>query len=164
MSQWMMYVILTFDCSSKEHAIKYSVEPTIELSDWTLAYQWVKLHSSNLLQSGDYYYTLNDTEMGTITKDDIKQFLSFYTKLNWSSFDEYKQEAFKVIRIYFNKYNWKDSECNCIDFCKNYKCKHVLGIAIRLKKVEVPPAAKNVPLGEKRKRGRPSKASKALCK
>lgn len=150
--------------NTKDHAIKFSREPTIELSDWTSAYQWAKQQSSNLLHSGDYFYTLSCTESRDITKDDVRKFLSFETKLNWSSFDEYKREAFKVYRIYFSQYNWKDSECNCIDFFKNYKCKHVLGMAIRLKKVEVPPAAKNVPLGHKRKRGRPSKASKALCK
>ena len=66
--------------------------------------------------------------------------------------------------IYFNKANWRESECNCIAFLKNYKCKHVSGIAIRFKLVEIPHAAKSVPIGEKRRRGRAKRAGKALFK
>jgi hypothetical protein len=41
-------------------------------------------------------------------------------------------------------------------------CKHVVGMAIRLNYCKPPPAAKNVPIGERRRRGRLSKAKKAL--
>ena len=57
---------------------------------------------------------------------------------------------------------WKRSKCNCPAFLKNYICKHIVGMAIRLKHCKPPPEAKTVALGEKRKRGRPSKAKPAL--
>jgi hypothetical protein len=41
-------------------------------------------------------------------------------------------------------------------------CKHVVGIALRLKFCRAPAEAKNIPLGQKRKPGRPAKAKKAL--
>jgi hypothetical protein len=41
-------------------------------------------------------------------------------------------------------------------------CKHRIGLAIRLKSAKPPPAAKEIPIGQKRKRGRPNKSSKAL--
>ena len=47
-------------------------------------------------------------------------------------------------------------------FLKNYICKHVVGMGIRLKQCKPPAAAKTVPIGEKRKRGRPAKAKTAL--
>jgi hypothetical protein len=47
-------------------------------------------------------------------------------------------------------------------FFKQLCCKHIVGIAIRLKHALPPPEAKNIPIGEKRKRGRPAKAKKAL--
>ena len=43
--------------------------------------------------------------------------------------------------------NWKDGECTCPYFLKNYKCKHVQGIAISLEMVDPPSEAKSVPLG-----------------
>jgi uncharacterized Zn finger protein len=58
--------------------------------------------------------------------------------------------------------DWKKSKCNCPVFFKNYICKHIVGMAIRLKYCKPPPAAKTVPVGEKRKRGRPAKANPAI--
>ncbi len=57
---------------------------------------------------------------------------------------------------------WSDGISNCPAFFKKFMCKHVVGMAIRLNYCKPPPAAKNVPTGEKRHRGRPSKAKKAL--
>ncbi len=41
-------------------------------------------------------------------------------------------------------------------------CKHFVGMAVRLNCCKPPPAAKDVKIGEKRRRGRPSNAKKAL--
>ncbi|KAF6212603.1 hypothetical protein GE061_013129 [Apolygus lucorum] len=49
------------------------------------------------------------------------------------------------------------SLCTCPYFSKHLTCKLVLGMQIRLKLVEPPPESKNVSMGQKRKRGRPSK-------
>ena len=57
---------------------------------------------------------------------------------------------------------WKNGFCNCSNFFKEYICTHVIGMAIRLKFCKPPPAAKDAFLSEKRKRGRPRKATKAL--
>jgi uncharacterized Zn finger protein len=56
----------------------------------------------------------------------------------------------------------KKSKCNCPAFLKNYTCKHVVGMAIRLKYCKPPSAVETMPIGEKRKRGRPAKAKPAL--
>ncbi len=45
--------------------------------------------------------------------------------------------------------------CSCRDYKKNYKCVHSIGALIREKRLDVPNEAKNVPLGRKRKKGRP---------
>jgi len=50
----------------------------------------------------------------------------------------------------------------CLVFYKKNVCKHALGILIRLKLVSAPPKTKSMPLGQKRKRGRPTKAKRAL--
>jgi len=51
---------------------------------------------------------------------------------------------------------------DCPYYFKNFLCKHLIGLAIRLKAVALPVEAKNIPIGLKRKRGRPAKAKKAL--
>jgi len=45
---------------------------------------------------------------------------------------------------------------------KQYKCKHVYGVDIYQKLIEAPEQTKTVPIGQKRKRGRPALARKAL--
>lgn len=57
-----------------------------------------------------------------------------------------------------------NGSCNCPVFYKEYVCKHHLGIGIRLKYIEVPHEARDIPIGMKKKRGRASKAKKALIK
>ena len=52
--------------------------------------------------------------------------------------------------------------CLCPFFVKHTHCKHALGMQIRRKDINVPREAKLIPLGQKRKRGRPAKARKAL--
>ena len=99
-----------------------------------------------------------------VTKNDIKCFLNYENKLNWSDFDQFKDEAFKLYRIYLDMNDWRNSECNCVSFLKEYKCKHVIGISIRLKLAKVPIEAKNIEMGKNKKRGRPPKAKPALAK
>ena len=61
-----------------------------------------------------------------------------------------------------NEKNWKNAKCSCPAYFKNYICKHIIGLAARLKFIVIPNEAKTVPIGEKRKRGRPARAKKAL--
>ncbi len=61
-----------------------------------------------------------------------------------------------------NPEEWRWATCTCPSFLKNYICMHVIGMSIRLKYFKPPPEAKNVEVGTKRKRGRPSKARNAL--
>ncbi len=51
---------------------------------------------------------------------------------------------------------------NCPACLKYYICKHIIGLAARYKLCSIPLEAKNIPLGQKRKRGRVAKAKKAL--
>jgi uncharacterized Zn finger protein len=77
-------------------------------------------------------------------------------------FETYQKCKESLWVVVFDEQDWKMSTCTCPIFSKSQICKHVVGIAITRKDYEVPPAAKSVPLGEKRKRGRPAKAKKAL--
>ena len=84
--------------------------------------------------------------------------------LKWSSFEEYRLFSSNVWMITVNSLDLSGSCCTCPPFLKRGQCKHVLGMHIRLKLITVPPAATDVPLGQKRKRGRPKKASRALIR
>ena len=57
---------------------------------------------------------------------------------------------------------WKKDIATVLIFFKEYICKHVIGMGIRLKFCKPPPAAKDIPIGEKRKRGRLRKTTIAF--
>jgi hypothetical protein len=58
--------------------------------------------------------------------------------------------------------NWKQGKCTIPYFLKKYTSMHLVGLAIRLKYVKPLPVAKDIPIGQRRKRGRPKKSSRAL--
>ena len=61
------------------------------------------------------------------------------------------------------KENWMvKGSCTCPVYFKEYMCKHIVGLALSLQLAEAPLAARNVPLGEKRRPGRPAQSVLAL--
>jgi len=80
-----------------------------------------------------------------------------------------EDENFETYKKIFSKWTVKlskshtmyESSCDCSTYLKEYLCKHIVGLGMRFKLITVPPEAKTVPIGEKRKRGRPSKTKPA---
>lgn len=103
----------------------------IFLKLWTSPYVWARKHKNILLMS------------------DVNNFDDYMTK----------RGTYFKLPLPIDNDQWKDGACMCPMFLKNYICKHLLGTAIRCKFVCPPPEAKNLEIGMKRKRGRPSKAT-----
>lgn len=129
--------------------------PEITLAMWTKGYQFAKKNGkitskrrgNSIIYRSANSDTINDT-------------------LDWDDFDTFKKESFDFHDTQFehpiSRANWLKSKCDCSDYFKLYMCAHITGIAIRLKIVTPPVEAKNLPIGQKRKRGRPTKAKSAL--
>lgn len=132
--------------------------PTIDLPLWTLAYKWVKLNKPikrNVDANGSISYKFAAGEA---------QVLKHWTILNkWKTFNEFKQRSQLGWQTYIQDADeWINCSCSCPSYMKKFVCKHMVGLAIRLKFVTPPLEAKALPLNQKRKRVRPSKAKKAL--
>lgn len=84
----------------------------------------------------------------------------------WIEFSDYLDNNFKEWTVQLPKdqqnTSWIEGYCDCPIYLKMFICKHIVGLALRLKYEKAPPEAKNMMIGQKRKRGRPSKAKKAL--
>ena len=145
---------------SSTNAKQFASEPTITLELWTKSYQWAKLTKNITCIPDDsakiYYIPARD--LSSFSKADLDR----YKKQKFTTFNQFKK-SFDIWRLEIrDESHWKTSKCNCPAFLKNYICKHIVGMSIRLKYCKPPPAAKSVPIGEKRKRGRPAKAKPAL--
>lgn len=110
-----------------------------------------------------------EVEPETVTETAISvtdKMIERYYKRNFKSFDTFKdaQTSIWVVEMPMDSNKWKEATCTCPVNLKTFICKHVVGIACRLKFCKIPPNAKDVAVGEKRKRGRVPKATKALLK
>lgn len=131
--------------------------PELPLKMWTKGYQLakenVKITSRRTGSKMVYRCAKSDNIVDSIGCDD---------------FDSFKKQSFDFHDTIFEhptrRDNWLRSECDCADYFKLFTCAHIIGIAIRLKCIAPPAEAKSLPIGEKRKRGRPAKAKPALVR
>lgn len=142
----------------------FITQPSIDLPLWTKSYQWVKLAKRVIV--GQHSIDLDDNENEKVYTFKIPS-ASFDTVVEFDldhckSLDEFKKYAFAFYSLEMPSNNWRKGTCTCPSFYKKFICKHLVGMAMRYKLVEPPLAAKSVPLGQKRKRGRPKKAKHAL--
>lgn len=140
----------------------FATEKPVPLCEWTKGYQWARKNIDLLsvgLDDFDVFYTPAG-ETGKISQQDIDDAV----KMRYTTFDQYVRRGLKIwsTRIPKDSENWMKGSCNCPHFFKDFVCKHLLGIAIRLKYAEPVPKAKLIPIGQKRKRGRPKLATRAL--
>ncbi len=84
--------------------------------------------------------------------------------MRWNTFEQFKKRSFSewIVSLVPKSETWREGKCTCLNFLKKYMCKHLIGMDIRLKLAKPPPALKNVPINDKRRRGRPKFATKAL--
>ena len=156
------------DPNSVNHPKSVAQEPTIETKDFTSAYNWLKetkIIQKDSLSTKQFFFKSKLTTM-QVSKTSIRSYRNALTSNEIRTFDEYSSTILSIWHVMFepntDETNWKNGKCSCPAFHKSYICKHVIGLAARLKFVIIPNLAKNVPIGEKRQRGRPALALKAL--
>jgi hypothetical protein len=139
-------------------------EPIFELKDYTDAYQWMLMRKETLAYEAAYYVPADKETRITIAQ--IKAFLRKKAQRKWKTFDKFVEEENKMWCVKPNSLNWKLGKCSCPYYAKNYKCKHLTAISatLHLPGCEIPLTAKQIPLGQKRRRGAPSKARQALIR
>lgn len=131
--------------------------PELPLKLWTAGYNWAEenVKITNRRRGNKIIYRSSTVQ----TIDD---------STNWQCFDDYKKNSFDfydtVFKFPISRDNWLISECDCENYFKLYMCEHIIGIALRMKCITAPAEAKHVPIGQKRKRGRPAKAKPALVR
>ena len=96
---------------------------------------------------------------------DFQNFISNNFERNYFDFDSLKQVVSHVHYVMIHQQNWHWSTCSCPFYQKNYFCSHIISVCVTLNLTKIPNNCKNmVAIGEKPKKGRPSKALKALQK
>lgn len=152
--EWVMDWSVEYDSDAR---VPFVEIPSLTLEHWTKGYQWSRMNKVIQKRADvarDYLL---------IPPSNLIQIESDCTECEvWKSFDDFKVNFFGAWKLNFNVDDWEQSICSCPKFSKEYMCKHIVGVALRLRCAIAPPEAKNVRIGSKRKRDRPAKAKKAL--
>lgn len=141
-----------------------ALTPTITVNDWRKAAAWANEKLTEQIIVDDNTFLVPSTKALNkklkISQASVKKI----EKTKWESFDKYVKDGSGLFwRVSICKENWKmNSFCNCPFFQKNFKCKHIIGISLRLKLCKLPRTAITTEIGSKPKRGRKTKSYKAL--
>lgn len=136
-------------------------KPTVKLEMWTKGYNFARsnVKITNVISEDEIIYSI---PMSSDAIDGSENYA------NWNTFEDFQYEAFAVAHTKFDypitSDNWIYGTCDCADGFKLFVCEHMVGIALRKKVAFPPPEAKTIPIGQKRKPGRPSKPKPALQK
>ena len=130
------------------------------LPEFITVYQLMLKRKQTILFQDKYYVPAR--KVSTLTVAQVKIFLKKHNARKWKSFYTFVEEENKIWYIQPDVSNWKLGKCSCPFYAKNYKCKHLKAISATLRLYAIPPEAKQIQLGQKRKRGAPSKARPAL--
>ena len=126
--------------------------PIISLEDYTQAHQWL-LKKKEVIQLNGFFYTPSNNE-SKLSKSQVKQFIKETTEMEFTCFERFASTIKSIWSININSEDHTKSYCSCPFYAKNYKCKHVIGLTNHLGSSGflIPATAKQIPLGEKRKR------------
>ncbi|RNA13677.1 hypothetical protein BpHYR1_048048 [Brachionus plicatilis] len=93
---------------------------------------------------------------------DITTYENALKKTSWKSFDVFIHGINMCRVVTLSNQDFRHSKCPSYD--KTNICKRFIGVASYFKLFAIPLEIKNLPLREKRKRGAPKKAIKALVR
>ena len=148
----------------------FKSETSISLRLWTAAYQFKSMKKTLRILQKDNGFNVFVIPSGSELTICEKKFKLFMDR-TWKTFKSFAVNSgeFYILKIDddANVTNnlWSNGNCTCPAFAKNFMCKHLIGVSLRknlMNKALMPAAAKNIPLGERRKPGRPALAKRAL--
>lgn len=138
--------------------------PNIERKLWQESFKWAQNKEIGrvIYEENKYFVQSSNTTVNDFSIEYCANILN----TEWKSFDQFKKEGFaKMFAVRINPSNWRaKSRCTCPHFSKRFVCKHVIGMALRLKLAKCPKNAIPTPIGKKPTRGRKKLATKALLR
>ena len=136
LSRFLRQCLETVEKWSKQYANSdkvFILTPTIELQQWTKAYQWAKGNkavTSKIFEDKTEFYCQSKKEIRA-KDEDIKQVKGMI----WNTFEQFKKRASAIWIITLPNHenmadNWKQGKRTIPYFLKKYMCMHLVGLAI----------------------------------
>lgn len=158
--------LLLTDYSKKyDHGEKaFGTQPNISAVDWSAGFNWnantkAPYKVKQTIDSEKVFYVNSSKYDKKIDKELVQ---TIKNACNCKNLREFSNKMFCAYRLKLNFNEWRDSTCSCAFYFKHYKCKHIIGLALRYNLATIPPECNPRLIGEQPKRGRPLKRKRAL--
>lgn len=145
----------------------FATEPQIENKTWenAISMEQQRFKAFKAKQSNSNYVVYTIPSSNCESANASESYYKTLVRTQWKSFDEFVKYGFQqfwIVRFAFE--NWKtQSTCTCPAFFKQFICKHIIAVGIRLKEIQIPETINPVRIVATRKKpGRPAKSAKAL--
>ncbi|XP_043246603.1 uncharacterized protein LOC122394085 [Amphibalanus amphitrite] len=143
----------------------FQSDPPVHLSVQTAAWQWITKGQRCFTSGARTYVPAGDRE--SVSRDEALHYDEVMSGSTPVTFGELMQVRFSTWLMEDRggegtERSIRDLTCTCPPYLKKSMCKHVVAAAITAGWIMVSERAKDVPLGQKRKRGRPALARPAL--
>lgn len=139
---------------------KKQIERDVKVKDgmWYKALDWARSKKLTITEETDNVkrYYIPDGKREKITNQEFHS----YKTISFKSFDALTRIMYKIWVVSVPGDDFKNAKCTCPQFFEKYTCKHVIGLAIRLKKYDLPEHI--IRVESYRHPGRPEKAGPAL--
>lgn len=156
----MRGMIATMSMEYRNGLKKFTKTVSTDEDLWKKGLEWAKSAKAARIESKDddkiYYVPAKD--ILSVNDAKFNQFL----KQTSRSFDTFVAHMLSIwiVTIPNEKLDFPTARCTCPAFLKQFKCKHIVGMGLRLHLVELPEKIKVIEEGKQR--GRPRKATSAL--
>lgn len=142
--------------------------PTIKQNAWIEAVEWSQMENlGDILKVQSARKSVVYVPSGKMRKEGLSltaKMISDYEALVVPNLSELIDITQRMYRVELDNVAWQNSTCSCVQFCKKGTCKHVLGMAIKMKFVEPPATANPAPLSQPSKLVPNVRAAPALQK
>lgn len=151
-------------CEYRDKVKNVQTKVPLKKELWKSAYEWALVTKNATVvkdkKNGMTHYYFHCGEIDTIPAADFKA----YNKMAYDTFDEFAAKYFLIrkVSVPLDPEKFQQATCTCINFMKEYTCRHVVGIGLRMKIINMP--AEHMPITPAGKRGRPKKAAPALVR
>lgn len=151
-----MLNVLSCEYRDNKKEIEYEVK--IKDNMWYKGLDWARAKKITIIEEDENvkHYFIPDGKREQIKKQEIHA----YKAANFKSFDAFTKTMYKIWVISAPVDDFKKTTCTCPEFFKKYTCKHVVGLGLRIKKMNLPRHIIRVETS--RRPGRPEKAGPAL--
>jgi hypothetical protein len=160
MSKW------TDLCIQLHFPLIFVSEPTYTEKILKEAFEYYKLNKSiiKLKNDNEYAYFIPAGETTELNKEKCRNYVTKMELCKFKTFSDLFDYANKIHVVKLNLNNWKNSQCNCAIWQKNYYCNHVPYVASKepLCNFTFKDIALHLPLEKKKKRRRKDKTRPRL--